>query len=115
VPGVVAVLVVQAPALRQAVDAGDGEVAVGRGRIAPKSPLNAVASVSNSASLRLVTFLRRRVPGPVTTGGGSGSDEVADPTGYPFRIQLRKVCERSAVHLPAASGGMSAFGCVVWA
>jgi hypothetical protein len=40
---------------------------------------------------------------------------VAAPTGYPLTIQFLKVCDRSAVHLPAASGGMSPLGGVVWA
>src|SRR5207249_10087794 len=40
--------------------------------------------------------------------------EVTDPIGNPLTIQLRNVCERSVLHCPATSGGMSGVGGAVW-
>lgn len=83
------------------------------------SPVKAVRSVWISCVLRLVTFLRRR-SGRVPDDPGSGgvavpTGGVAVPSGYPLTIQFLKVCERSALHFPAGSGGISAFGGAVWA
>src|SRR5581483_6020025 len=80
-------------------------------------PVKAAWSVSISGALRLATFFRRRsgvVPGDPEPGVVPGSGDVAVPSGYPLTIQFLKVCERSALHFPAVSGGISAFGGAVW-
>src|SRR5438067_12351997 len=81
-------------------------------------PAKAALRVSISGVLRLVTFFRKRsgvVPGAPVPGEVPGSGDVAVPSGNPLTIQFLKVCERSALHFPAASGGISAFGGAVWA